>query len=439
MSAKLAIAAVLALAAVGKLQAARSGSRSARSATWPQVRQSMLGASAKHAGGPRDARWALGYGEEELVWTRERYPVAGLKVEPVSAADVRRYARRMDAGEQPPPVVLAERDPGRFAVIDGAHRVAAAKHLGLAEVDAWVGRLPAHTLSRGSENRASFRMLRDVPPGYSTASWLFVRGLTLEDAVDELDEDEGEEPTDDHRLYHVTTSASAVLASRLKSRKQLRGQGVLHAGLGGGGSDEAAELVSVAVTLSRALAIRDGLKVMVRAARKEIDTVEALIAAMAWNDFPNRFMELKRYDAFPDDEEEGYDGDGASAYDEMMRSVMDTINLPEQDVGEPPTTGKKWIQWIEENRSMINEQDPYAAVVRFESKILDQIDLFPDVISICSGGVGFTMTSGQMARIDPSEIKILLVAAKGSPVDDVPIECELRFRSSQLVVVGVEA
>ena len=73
MSAKLAIAAVLALAAVGKLQAAKPGSRSTRSATWPQVRQSMLGASAKHAGGPRDARWALGYGEEELVWTRERY------------------------------------------------------------------------------------------------------------------------------------------------------------------------------------------------------------------------------------------------------------------------------------------------------------------------------------------------------------------------------
>jgi hypothetical protein len=43
-----------------------------------------------------------------------------------------------------------------------------------------------------------------------------------------------------------------------------------------------------------------------------------------------------------------------------------------------------------------------------------------------------------MARIDPSEVKILLVAAKGSPVDDIPIECELRFRSSQLVVVGVE-
>ena len=438
MSAKLAIAAVLALAAVGKLQAARSGSRSARSATWPQVQRSMLGASAKHAGGPRDARWALGYGEGELVWTRERYPVAGLKVEPVSAADVRRYARRMAAGEQPPPVVLAERDPGRFAVIDGAHRVAATKSLGLAEVDAWVGRLPAHASSRGSGNRASFRMLCDVPPGYSTASWPFVRGRTLEDAVDELDEDEGEEPTADHRLYHVTTSASAVLASRLKSRKQLRGQGVLHAGLGGGSSDEAAELVSVAVTLSRAIAIRDGLKVMARAARGEIDTAEALIAAMAWNDFPDRFAELKRYDADPNAQEDGYEGDGASAYDEMMRRVMDTINLPEQDVGEPPTTKEKWVQWIEENRSMINEQDPYATVVQFESLILDQLDLFPDEIGVCSGGVGFMMAPRHMARIDPSDVKILLVAAKGSPVEDVPAECELRFQSSQLVVVGVE-
>jgi hypothetical protein len=437
MSSGLAIAAVLALAAVGKLQAAKPGSRSTRSATWPQVRQSMLGASAKHAGGPRDARWALGYGEEELVWTRERYSVAGLKVEPISPADVRRYARRMSAGEQPPPVVLAERDPGRFAVIDGAHRVAAAKSLGLAEVDAWVGRQPA-TPARGSRSMTSFRMLREVPPGYSTASWPFVHGLTLEDAVDELDEDEGEEPTDDHRLYHVTTNESAVLASRIKSRKQLRGQGVLHAGLGGGSSDEAAALVSVAVTLSRAIAIRDGIKVMVQAARDEIDTSKALIAAMAWNDFPERFGELKLYDANPDEEEDGHEGDEASAYDEMMRRMMVTIGLPEQDVGKPPTTRNEWIQWIEANQSIINDQDPYAAVVRFEGQILEQLDLFPDAIGVCSGGVGFTMTPGRMARIDPSEVKILLVAAKGSPVDDIPIECELRFRSSQLVVVGVE-
>lgn len=438
MSAGLAIAAALALAAVAKVKAAGSGSRSARAATWPEVYQSMLRASAKHEGGPRDARLALGHGDAGLLWTREPIPVASLEVRPFSRSDVARYARRMQKGEVPPPVVVAERDRGRLSVVDGAHRVAAAKSLGQTELDAWVGRLPpAGAGPRGSRSAPRFRMVRDVPPGYSTASWAFVRGLALEDVVDELDEDEGEEPADDHRLYHVTTNASAVLGSRIKSRKQLRAQGVTHAGLGGGAREQAADLVSVAVTLSRATAIRDGLKVMVRAARKEIEPADALIAAMRWNNFPDRFFDLARYDATPD-EEDGDLYDGPSAYDEMMRVVMDTIHLPERDVDEPPTTREGWVRWIEQNRSTLNEEDAYGLVVRFEGAILDTIDLFPDEIEMCANGVGFTMPAAQMAKIDTNEIKILLVAAKGAPVDVVTGECELRFWPDQLVVVGVE-
>ena len=436
MSAGLAIAAALALAAIAKVKAAGSGSRSARAATWPEVYQSMLRASAKHEGGPRDARLALGHGDAGLLWTREPIPVASLEVRPFSRSDVARYARRMQKGEVPPPVVVAERDRGRLSVVDGAHRVAAAKSLGQTELDAWVGRLPpAGAGPRGSRSAPRFRMVRDVPPGYSTASWTFVRGLVLEDVVDELDEDE--EPADDHRLYHVTTNASAVLGSRIKSRDQMRAQGSHQAGLGGGGRDEAAGLVSVTVTLSRARAIRDGLKVMVRAARKEIEPADALIAAMRWNDFPDRFHDLARYDATPDDEDEDVHS-GLSAYGEMMRVVMDTIHLPERDVDEPPMTREGWVHWIEQNRSTLNEEDAYGLVVRFEGAILDTIDLFPDEIEMCANGVGFTMPAAQMAKIDTNEIKILLVAAKGAPVDVVTGECELRFWPDQLVVVGVE-
>ena len=436
MSAGLAIAAALALAAVAKVKAAGSGSRSARAATWPEVYQSMLRASAKHEGGPRDARLALGHGDAGLLWTREPIPVASLEVRPFSRSDVARYARRMQKGEAPPPIVVAERDRGRLSVVDGAHRVAAAKSLGQTELDAWVGRLPpAGAGPRGSRSAPRFRMVRDVPPGYSTASWTFVRGLVLEDVVDELDEDE--EPADDHRLYHVTTNASAVLGSRIKSRDQMRAQGSHQAGLGGGGRDEAAGLVSVTVTLSRARAIRDGLKVMVRAARKEIEPADALIAAMRWNDFPDRFHDLARYDATPDDEDEDVHS-GLSAYGEMMRVVMDTIHLPERDVDEPPMTREGWVRWIEQNRSTLNEEDAYGLVVRFEGAILDTIDLFPDEIEMCANGVGFTMPAAQMAKIDTNEIKILLVAAKGAPVDVVTGECELRFWPDQLVVVGVE-
>jgi hypothetical protein len=217
----------------------------------------------------------------------------------------------------------------------------------------------------------------------------------------------------------------------------MRAQGSHQAGLGGGGRDEAAGLVSVTVTLSRARAIRDGLKVMVRAARKEIEPADALIAAMRWNDFPDRFHDLARYDATPDDEDEDAHG-GLSAYGEMMRVVMDTIHLPERDVDEPPMTREGWVRWIEQNRSTLNEEDAYGLVVRFEGAILDTIDLFPDEIEMCANGVGFTMPAAQMAKIDTNEIKILLVAAKGAPVDVVTGECELRFWPDQLVVVGVE-
>lgn len=438
MSAGLAIAAALALAAVAKVKAGQAGSRSSRPATWPEVQRSMLAASAKHAGGPRDARWALGHGEEDLLWTREQLPIHALKVEPFSAADVRRYARRMGAGEAPPPVVVAERGRG-LSVIDGAHRVAAAKSLGLAQVDAWVGRRPAAP-ARGSRSMVSFRMLREVPPGYTVASWPFVRGTVLEDAVTEIDEDEGEEPDEGDRLYHVTSAASKVLASRIKSRQQLRTQGASFAGLGGGPEDDAADLVSVTVTLDRAIRVRDAMRVMVRAAKNQIETSDALIEAMRWNDFPSCLRRLTVYDATPDEDEGEDEGERLSAYDEAVASFQLQILSPDDEVyAGPLETRQQWISFVLNNKESIDKNDPYLAVQRFERVFFNLVDLFPDTFDVCAPGIGFLMRKQDMAKIDENDIKILLLAAKGEPKDWVPSECELRFRSDQLVVVGVEA
>lgn len=438
MSAGLAIAAALALAAVAKVKAGQAGSRSSRPATWPEVQRSMLAASAKHAGGPRDARWALGYGEEDLLWTREQLPIGAVRVEPISTADVRRYARRMRAGEVPPPVVVAERGRG-LSVIDGAHRVAAAKSLGLTQVDAWVGRQPA-VPARGSRSVVSFRMLREVPPGYTVASWPFVHGTVLEDAVTEIDEDEGEEPDDNDRLYHVTSAASKVLASRIKSRQQLRTQGASFAGLGGGSQDEAADLVSVTVTLDRAIRVRDAMRVMVRAAKNQILASDAIIAAMMWNDFPSSLQALAVYDAAPDEDEDEDGGERLSAYDETVASLQLQILSPDDEVyAGPLETRQQWINFVLSNKESIDKNDPYFAVQRFEKVLFDLGDLFPDMFEVCAPGIGFLMKKQDMAKIDESDIKILLVAARGEPKDRVSSECELRFRPDQLVVVGVES
>ena len=261
----------------------------------------------------------------------------------------------------------------------------------------------------------------------------------LEEAVDILDEEENEEPAENDRLYHVTTNASAVLGSRLKSRKQLRAQGAIHAGLGGGKENQAEDLVSVTVTLSRATTIRDALKVMVRAARKEIETADALIAAMQWSNFPDSFNHLKEYRS--DKKMKGRSHHGAiSLYEEMAWMVADEIQSSNQNVDKPPTNRVGWIRWIERIKHMINKQNAYDAVVKFEEVLLSYIAHYPsDEFKGCEGTIGFTMTATQMAKIDTDEIKILLVAAKGAPEEVVSDECELRFRPDQLVVIGVEA
>jgi len=64
---------------------------------------------------------------------------SGLRAEPYSARDVARYARRIAAGEKPPPVVLIDRKFW-YEVVDGAHRIASARAAGLRKIPAFIGR-----------------------------------------------------------------------------------------------------------------------------------------------------------------------------------------------------------------------------------------------------------------------------------------------------------
>ena len=75
------------------------------------------------------------------------------RVEPFSARDVRRYATRMRKGEVPPAVMLAfDKFDGRdrLFILDGAHRIAAARRAGLEAIPAFVGGLPGRLRGRAA-------------------------------------------------------------------------------------------------------------------------------------------------------------------------------------------------------------------------------------------------------------------------------------------------
>ena len=99
----------------------------------------------------------------------------------------------------------------------------------------------------GSGNAPSgrFRKISPAPTGFVTSPLSFVRGTTLELAVDPEETGKAQPGTG---LYHVTTNLPAVLAEgRLRSRRELRAAGRQGAGLGGGLRDEAADRVIAAL------------------------------------------------------------------------------------------------------------------------------------------------------------------------------------------------
>lgn len=90
-----------------------------------------------HRGTARDALQALPYDMRKLRWQRRIVPLDRLPaVHPASIRDVKRYARHPGIL---PEIVLVERRTG-IEVIDGAHRIAAARLRGDDKIPAYVGK-----------------------------------------------------------------------------------------------------------------------------------------------------------------------------------------------------------------------------------------------------------------------------------------------------------
>jgi ParB-like chromosome segregation protein Spo0J len=68
----------------------------------------------------------------------ESVPLAQVLGRRLRDAKVEEFRRAMEDGEDFPPVVLREVSVGRFAVVDGRHRVAAAEAAGLTWIEAVV-------------------------------------------------------------------------------------------------------------------------------------------------------------------------------------------------------------------------------------------------------------------------------------------------------------
>lgn len=116
----------------------------------------------------RDAWQGIGLGFSELAWVRTSVPLADIgELYPASKRDVKAYARAIARGS-PPPAVVLERTNGAYAVLDGAHRISAARLAGMREIDAFVGtrQVPSATRANPAHNHADIGLARAVENGH---------------------------------------------------------------------------------------------------------------------------------------------------------------------------------------------------------------------------------------------------------------------------------
>ena len=267
--------------------------------------------------------------------------------------------------------------------------------------------LVASAVQSGHANRRpKFRAVGKIPAGFTTSPWPFVQGTSLVG--------EEEDPARCDGLYHVTTNLPAVLEEgRLLARSQLKAPS---AGLGGGLRNQAPDRVSVAVQFDQARRIQKAIVTMARAVHGQIGAEEAL-AQMKEASAP-------ALDAFDRALEFLYDGDedhpaakaveaalvGAARDARVAESgftLYDALRRYEQILAEA-VTDWRYEGWINE----------------------DEL--------VCGSTVGFTEPAVRFRRVRPENVGLLRLAArKGVEPELVPDECELRFRSADLAIVGV--
>jgi hypothetical protein len=270
----------------------------------------------------------------------------------------------------------------------------------------------------GSGNAPSgrFRKISPAPTGFVTSPLSFVRGTTLELAVDPEETGKAQPGTG---LYHVTTNLPAVLAEgRLRSRRELRAAGRQGAGLGGGFRDEAADRVSVGLTLGGALRVLRAVRLMADAVHGRIDNQNALIGLLDSLGPPLSALE----DAMDwlSEENSGWEENRAvERYEEEIERCKDDVL--------DATSGPEL----------------YDALLRYETEVTEAFTqwaaqgwLADDAVA-CAMPVGFTEPAHKFERVKPESVGLLQLAARrGASVDRVPGECELRFRPEDLALVG---
>jgi len=262
-----------------------------------------------------------------------------------------------------------------------------------------------------------FQRRATVPAGFTVSPYTLVRGTVMELVVDPQERGRADSGTG---FFHVTTNLPAVLAEgRLRSRKELRTAGVHGAGLGGGIRDEAANRISVGLTLDGAMRVMEAMRLMADAVHGRIDS-EAALAALNTSLAP-AFDLIDTAAAWLSEEESGWEENRAvERYDEEMATLI--------------------------KRVLAASPGPelYDALVRYERHIAHTLagweaESYLDASeSPCSQPVGFTEPAHKFERVVPENIGLLQLAARrGANVDLVPGECEVRFRPEDLVIVGV--
>jgi len=276
-----------------------------------------------------------------------------------------------------------------------------------------VAGLARRSAGSGNARAGRFRKISPAPTGFVTSPLSFVRGTTLELAVDPEETGKAQPGTG---FYHVTTNLPAVLAEgRLRSRRELRAAGRQGAGLGGGLRDEAPDRVSVGLTLDGALRVLRATRMMAQAVHGQIGAEEA-------------FRILKR-------ESEG-----------TLSLVYDEIDARSDDEPDDPEAGDNWSSWADgklkdaEANVKRTPSGPalYEALRTWENRLADissQINWIDD--HPCSYTVGFTEPASKFARVRPEAVGLVQLAArKGAGSEQIPSECELRFRPEDLALVG---
>jgi hypothetical protein len=270
----------------------------------------------------------------------------------------------------------------------------------------------------GNAPAGRFRKISPAPAGFVTSPLSFVRGTTLELAVDPEETGKAQPRTG---LYHVTTNLPAVLAEgRLRSRRELRAAGRQGAGLGGGLRDEAPDRVSVGLTLDGALRVLRATRMMAQAVHGQIEAEEAFARMQSFSesalDLLDRAVEWM---VDVEDEDEKTFRAARSYEDELNRLAEDVFRA---------TPGP----------------DLYDALRRYETHVANTLGEWTGEgwleldEQMCGTTVGFTEPAHRFERVRPEAVGLVQLAGrKGAGSEQIPSECELRFRPEDLALDGV--